>query len=143
MTRFLHSCHNKPLHEINRADVEQFLTNLTVERNVSASTQNAALNAIVYWLTQVQERPREEFSFRHAKRGKHYHTPISAHFSHAEFNILAIPTVPTTSCYEPPKSLTTTPKPLIFKTLPQQIPGNNSPSDISNTLPTNLRFQRH
>ncbi len=34
----------------------------------TASSQNQALNALVFLLTQVLEKPREEFNFKHSKR---------------------------------------------------------------------------
>jgi integron integrase len=41
--------------EMGKAEIEQFLTHLAVNRNVAASTQNLALNAIVYLYQQVLE----------------------------------------------------------------------------------------
>ena len=41
--------------EMSGADVERFLTNLAVERRVSASTQNQALAAILFLYRQVLE----------------------------------------------------------------------------------------
>ncbi len=38
---------------LGSAEVEQFLTHLAVERKVAASTQNQALNAIVFLYTEV------------------------------------------------------------------------------------------
>jgi site-specific recombinase XerD len=38
---------------MGNAEVEQFLTHLAVERNVAASTQNQALNAIVFLYHEV------------------------------------------------------------------------------------------
>ncbi len=67
-SRFFKFTQQKPLVDIKAGDVENFLSNLVIERKVSASTQNQALNAIVFLLTQVMERPREEFQFRHSKR---------------------------------------------------------------------------
>lgn len=67
-SRFLKSLGGKPVLSLNRQDVESFLTDLAVKRNVAVSTQNSALCAIVFLLTQVMGCPREEFEFRHAKR---------------------------------------------------------------------------
>jgi site-specific recombinase XerD len=41
---------------LGSAEVEQFLTHLAVERKVAASTQNQALNAIVFLYTEVLGR---------------------------------------------------------------------------------------
>ncbi len=38
--------------ELDSADVERFLTHLAVRRRVSASTQNQALNAIVFSISK-------------------------------------------------------------------------------------------
>jgi integron integrase len=53
--------HNKrhPL-EMGESEVGQFLTDLAVRRNVSASTQNIALNALVFLYRQVLDRPLQE-----------------------------------------------------------------------------------
>ena len=68
VSRFLKSLGDKPVLSVNRHDVEKFLTDLAVDRNVAASTQNSALSSITFLLTQVMERPREEFEFSHSKR---------------------------------------------------------------------------
>jgi len=54
--------------DLQPADVERFLAHLATERNVSASTQNQALNALVYLFRRVLERPLDELQFRRAKR---------------------------------------------------------------------------
>jgi len=53
---------------LGAADVERFLGHLATERNVSASTQNQALNALVYLFRRVLERPLDEMQFRRAQR---------------------------------------------------------------------------
>ena len=40
-------------------DVSEFLTHLAVKRNVAASTQNQALNALVFLYRHVLEQPLE------------------------------------------------------------------------------------
>jgi integron integrase len=52
---------------IGKADVQRFLTHLAVERQVSASTQNQALNALVFLFRHVLERPLDEMHFGRAK----------------------------------------------------------------------------
>src|SRR5512140_3356019 len=42
--------------EMGEHEVEKFLTHLAVEENVAASTQNLALNAIIFLYKQVLER---------------------------------------------------------------------------------------
>ncbi len=70
VVRFFRFTEFKPLDAIAAKDVSRFLTHLAVNRRVSASTQNQALNAIVFLLTQVLGRKREDFAFTHAKRPK-------------------------------------------------------------------------
>ena len=42
--------------EMGAVEIKAFLTHLAVKRNVAASTQNQALNAIVFLYTQVLQR---------------------------------------------------------------------------------------
>jgi integron integrase len=53
---------------LGAGDVERFLGHLATERNVSASTQNQALNALVYLFRRVLERPLDEMQLRRAQR---------------------------------------------------------------------------
>ncbi len=50
--------------------VRGFLEALVVQRNVSASTQNQALNACAFYFKQILDRPFELGPFAHAKRPK-------------------------------------------------------------------------
>ncbi len=50
--------------------VRTFLEALVVRRNVSASTQNQALNACAFYFKQILDRPLELGPFAHAKRPK-------------------------------------------------------------------------
>ena len=70
VSRFFKFVQQKTLNAIQASDVEEFLSGLVIDRKVSASTQNQALNALVFLLTQVMGRPREEFDFKHSKRPK-------------------------------------------------------------------------
>jgi integron integrase len=54
--RFLRFCGGSPVSDLGPSDVARFLTHLAVERNVAASTQNQALNAIVYVFKAVLKR---------------------------------------------------------------------------------------
>jgi hypothetical protein len=38
---------------MGKPEVREFLTDLAVTRNVSAATQNQALNALLYWSTKM------------------------------------------------------------------------------------------
>lgn len=64
--------HNKQSpNEMSESDVVSFLEYLAVKRNVSASTQNQALNALVFYYKQVLKRPLGELSeIVRAKRPK-------------------------------------------------------------------------
>jgi integron integrase len=56
--------------EMGGKEIAQFLTNLAVERRVSASTQNQALNALVFLYKSVLKVPLDNFDFQHARTGK-------------------------------------------------------------------------
>jgi len=56
--------------EMGGKEIADFLTNLAAERKVSASTQNQALNALVFLYKRVLKIPLENFDFMHAKIGK-------------------------------------------------------------------------
>ena len=62
---------------VNPQDVEAFLSHLAVDRKVSKSTQNIALNAVVFLMREVLDRNPEDYKFRHAKRGKRLPTVLS------------------------------------------------------------------
>ncbi len=51
-------------------EIADFLTHLAVERKVSASTQNQALNALVFLYKKVLKIPLDNFDFKHASIGK-------------------------------------------------------------------------
>ena len=50
--------------------VEDFLKYLVMEREVAASTQAQALNALVFLFGQVLGQEKEEYTFRRAKPGR-------------------------------------------------------------------------
>src|SRR5262249_29855997 len=56
--------------DMGAAEVERFLTELAVRGRVSASTQNQALNAIVFLYTQVLHIELGKFDAVRARRGK-------------------------------------------------------------------------
>jgi len=56
--------------EMGGKEIAKFLTHLAVERKVSASTQNQALNALVFLYKQVLKTPPDHFDFRRARIGK-------------------------------------------------------------------------
>lgn len=56
--------------EMGGKEIAEFLTMLAVERRVSASTQNQALNALVFLYKRVLKIPLDNFDFQNARRGK-------------------------------------------------------------------------
>jgi site-specific recombinase XerD len=64
--------------DLDASNINEFLSYLATERAVSSSTQNQALNAIVFLYTTVLERDPGDFSaFTHAKMGKRSPDPLS------------------------------------------------------------------
>lgn len=55
--RFILFAKNKSPYEAGADEVKDFLNYLCVERHVSASTQNQALNALVFLFSKVLEKP--------------------------------------------------------------------------------------
>jgi integron integrase len=66
--RFLGFCGATDAAELGPADVERFLVHLAADRGVSASTQNQALNALVFLFREVLGRPLPEMQFARARR---------------------------------------------------------------------------
>ncbi|QFY91140.1 integron integrase [Magnetovirga frankeli] len=66
--RFILFVRPKRMQESSAQDVEAFLAHLAVERQVAASTQNQALNALVYLFKEVLGRPLADLQFGRAKR---------------------------------------------------------------------------
>ena len=57
--------------DMGPAEIEQFLTHLAVDLNVAASTQNQALQAILFLYREVLQRPIDaELNYLYAKRPK-------------------------------------------------------------------------
>ena len=68
--------------EMGNKEVEAFLTHLAVERKVSASTQNQALNALVFLYKKVLKSPLGDMAFKSCRAGKR----IPVVFSRGEVN---------------------------------------------------------
>lgn len=76
--RFILFHHKRHPQEMGPAEVRAFLTHLAVNRSVSASTQNQALNAIVFMYREVVRRDPGEFGeFDRAKRSKRLPTVLT------------------------------------------------------------------
>jgi len=89
--------HNKrhPV-EMGGTEIADFLTNLAVERKVSASTQNQALNALVFLYRKVLKIPLDNFDFKHTRIGKRLPVVLSRDETHkvisnlqGEFHLMA------------------------------------------------------
>jgi integron integrase len=63
--------------DMGAAEVESFLTELAVGRRVSASTQNQALNAIVFLYRHLLRKDLAEFAAQRALRKRHVPTVLS------------------------------------------------------------------
>jgi len=59
--RFLLTVNDKSTSEIGDLEVKQFLSGLVLRRTVSKSTQNVALNSLVYYFKHVIAKPLGEF----------------------------------------------------------------------------------
>ena len=71
VTRFIDFCGNKNPAELEPEDVVSFLQHLAVRRNVSESTQNQALNALVFFYDKALQHPLGDLGqFPRAKRPK-------------------------------------------------------------------------
>lgn len=71
LARFCTYCNNRNPEKLDSNDVISFLQDLAVRRNVTASTQNQALNALVFFYGQVLKQPLGDLgNFVRAKRPK-------------------------------------------------------------------------
>jgi len=78
--------------DLNASDINEFLSYLATKRNVSSSTQNQALNAVVFLYTAVLKRDPGDFSdFTHAKMGKRSPDPLSREQATALIDALEMP----------------------------------------------------
>jgi hypothetical protein len=67
--RFILFCKNQPPSQVGAREVKRFLDHLAILRRVSASTQNQALNALIFLYKQVLEHDLGELgAFARAKR---------------------------------------------------------------------------
>lgn len=75
--RFLRFCRDQQVQDVSPADIEQYLDHLAVERKVAASTQNLALNALVFLFKEVLAQPLDDLQFSRAKRTKRLPTVLT------------------------------------------------------------------
>lgn len=77
--RFLVFQHHESLDKLSAPDVKAFLDHLVVQRNVAASTQNQALNAVLFFFKHVLGRELGELGeFVRSKRPKRLPTVLSS-----------------------------------------------------------------
>lgn len=62
LVRFLDQCESRSPQSLGQADINAFLSRLAVSENVSASTQNQALAAILFFFRNVLNQPVDDFS---------------------------------------------------------------------------------
>ncbi len=76
--RFVAYHHGKRPSDIRAAEIHQFLSHLAINEQVAASTQNQALNAIVFLYRKVVKKEPGDFSdFPRARRRKHLPSVLS------------------------------------------------------------------
>jgi len=69
VTRFISFCGNREPKKLGGGEVVSFLQHLAVQRNVAESTQNQALNALVFFYDKVLKQPLGDIgNFARAKR---------------------------------------------------------------------------
>jgi integron integrase len=79
VARFIAFVGNRTLQEVGNEEIISFLQHLAVERNVSASTQNQALNALVFCYEQVLKQKLGELGgFIRAKRPRRLPVVLSS-----------------------------------------------------------------
>ena len=71
VVRFLAYYEEETLDSINHQHISRYLEHLAINRNVAASTQNQAFNALLFFFREVLKRPFDELTdFARAKRPK-------------------------------------------------------------------------
>ncbi|MEA3478958.1 MAG: phage integrase N-terminal SAM-like domain-containing protein, partial [Bacteroidota bacterium] len=82
--------------EMGGKEIADFLTHLAVDRKVSASTQNQALNALAFLYKKVLKISLEKFDFKPARIGKRLPVVLSRDETqrlisnlHGEFHLMA------------------------------------------------------
>ncbi|WP_416768829.1 integron integrase [Sulfurimonas sp. ST-25] len=74
--RYIFFHHKKHPAEMGKAEIEAFLTHLAVERNVSATTQNQAFNALLFLYTQVLGIPLKDQNIQALRAQQRVHVPV-------------------------------------------------------------------
>ncbi|MGE4295275.1 MAG: phage integrase N-terminal SAM-like domain-containing protein [Campylobacterales bacterium] len=74
--RYILFHHKKHPIDMGKAEIEAFLTHLAVERNVSATTQNQAFNALLFLYTQVLGVPLKDQNIQALRAQQRVHIPV-------------------------------------------------------------------
>ena len=76
--RFIHFSGKKHPKDMGKPEIEKFLSHLAINRNVAASTQNQALNAIMFLYKKVLDMPMDfDIHARRSNKGKRLPTVLS------------------------------------------------------------------
>ena len=76
--RFIHFSGKKHPKDMGKPEIEKFLSHLVINRNVAASTQNQALNAIMFLYKKVLDMPMDlEIRARRSNKAKRLPTVLS------------------------------------------------------------------
>ena len=76
--RFIHFSGKKHPKDMGKSEIEKFLSHLVINRNVAASTQNQALNAIMFLYKKVLDMPMDfDIRARRSNKGKRLPTVLS------------------------------------------------------------------
>ena len=94
--RFIIFHKKRPPKAMGEKEIGKFLTYLAVEKQVSASTQNQALNALVFLFKMVLRKPLDDLDFKHVPIGKRLPVVFSRDEAHealsnlqGEFHLMA------------------------------------------------------
>ncbi|MCC7299872.1 MAG: integron integrase [Verrucomicrobia bacterium] len=76
--RFISTCGDKPVEQLDHDDVRKWLSDLAVKGRISVATQSQALNAVVFLFREVLKRDPGDFSdFARARRGRQVPTVLT------------------------------------------------------------------
>ncbi len=68
--------HKKHPKDMGKFEIEQFLSHLATQRNVAASTQNQAFNALMFLYNQVLELPMQDQNINALRAKQRIHLPV-------------------------------------------------------------------
>lgn len=83
--------HKKHPSEMGKREIEAFLSHLAVDRNVAASTQNQAFNALIFLYNKVLELSLEGQNIKALRAKQRIHLPVVLSAKEVELVINAMP----------------------------------------------------